>query len=76
VLIPFVIGVGLIFYNARSIAGWVLASGSLVALIFGVIASVSFGFQAMSAFDLIMILVLAVGGLGLFLRSLKAAPAS
>ena len=76
VLIPFMIGVALIFYNARNIAGWVLALGSLVALIFGVIASVSFGFQAMSAFDLIVILVLALGGLGLFLRSLKASPAN
>jgi len=76
VLIPFMFGVGLIFYNARSIAGWVLALGSLVALIFGVLASVSFGFRAMSAFDLIVILVLAVGGLGLFLRSLKASPAT
>lgn len=75
VLIPFMIGVGLIFYNARNLAGWLLAIGSLVALIFGVVASVSFGFQAMSAFDLIVILVLSVGGLGLFLRSLKASPA-
>lgn len=76
VLIPLIFGIGLIFYNARSIAGWVLALGALVALIFGVLASVSFGFRAMSAFDLIVILVLAVGGLGLFLRSLKAAPAA
>ena len=76
VLIQFMIAVGLIFYNARNIAGWVLALGSLVALIFGVIASVSFGFAAMSAFDLIVILVLSVGGLGLFLRSLRAAPAN
>lgn len=76
VLIPFVIGVALIFYNARGIAGWILAVGAMVALIFGVLASVSFGFHAMSAFDLIVILVLAVGGLGLFLRSLKELPAA
>ena len=74
VLSPFIFGLGLIFYNARSIAGWVLALGSLVALIFGVLASVSFGFRSMSAFDLIVILVLSAGGLGLFLRSLKASP--
>jgi hypothetical protein len=39
-----------------------------------VISSIQFHFKAMSAFDLIVILVLAFGGLGLFLRSLKAAP--
>ena len=75
-LIPMLIGIGMVFYNARSIAGWVLALGALVALVFGALASVSFGLRAMSAFDLIVILVLAVGGLGLFLRSLKASPAN
>lgn len=73
ILIPFIFGVGMIFYNARNWAGWVLAAGSLGAMIFGVIASLQFTIKTMSAFELIMILVLAVGGLGLFLRSLKNA---
>lgn len=70
-LIPFAIGVGLVFYNARNPLGWLLAGGALVALVFGVLASVSFSLRAMSAFDIIVILVLAIGGLGLFLRSLR-----
>ncbi len=73
VMIPFLIGVGIVFYNSRNPIGWVLACGSLVALIFGVIASIHFQFRGMSAFDLIVILVLAFGGLGLFLRSLRNA---
>ena len=72
VLIPFMTGIGMIFYNGKSIVGWLLAAGSLTALIFGVIASISFGFRSMTAFDLITILVLFAGGLGLFLRSLKS----
>lgn len=72
VMIPFMFGVGFIFYNAKNIIGWILAVGSLVALIFGVIASIRFTFHHMSAFDLIVILVLSVGGIGLFLRSLRA----
>ena len=71
ILIPFLFGVGIIFYNSRNYIGWGLAVGSLVALIFGVIASVSFNFRTMSAFDLIVILVLSFGGLGLFIRSLQ-----
>jgi len=71
IMIPFMFGVGFIFYNAKNWLGWLLASGSLVALVFGVISSIQFTFRSMSAFDLIVILVLAVGGLGLFLRSLK-----
>lgn len=46
--------------------------GSITALIFGIISSVRFSLRTMSSYDLIVILVLAIGGLGLFLRSLKA----
>ncbi|MFS1423885.1 hypothetical protein [Shewanella sp. 10N.286.48.B5] len=71
IMIPFMFGVGLMFYNAKNIFGWILTFGSLVALIFGVISSINFRFTHMSAFELIVILVLSVGGLGIFLRSLK-----
>jgi len=70
IMIPFIFGVGIIFYNSKNYLGWILAGGSLISLMFGVIASVNFSFARMSAFDLIVILVLAFGGLGLFLRSL------
>jgi hypothetical protein len=71
IMIPFIFGVGLIFYNSKNIVGWVLSLGSITALIFGVISSIRFSFRTMTSFDLIVILVLAIGGLGLFLRSLK-----
>jgi hypothetical protein len=34
VMIPFLFGVGIVFYDSRNKLGWVLAIGSLVALIF------------------------------------------
>lgn len=71
VLVPFIFGIGMVFYNARNPLGWILAIGGLVMLGFGVIASINFRFKSMSAFELITILVLLLGGLGLFLRSLK-----
>jgi len=72
IMIPFMFGVGLIFYNGRNYLGWILTLGSITALIFGVISSIRFSMRTMTSFDLIVILVLAIGGLGLFLRSLKA----
>jgi hypothetical protein len=72
IMFPFIFGVGLIFYNSKNILGWLLTIGSIAALIFGVIASIRFSFHSMSAFDLIIILILAMGGLGLFLRSLNS----
>ncbi len=71
VMLPFILGVGMIFYNSRNYLGWFLAAGSLIALVFGVISNIQFSMRSMSAFDLIIILVLSVGGLGIFLRSLQ-----
>ena len=71
IMIPFMFGIGMLFYNADNIFAWLLSVGSIAALIIGVISSIRFSFQRMSAFDLIVILVLALGGTGLFLRSLK-----
>jgi len=70
--LTFMFGIGIMFYDVRKWYGWLLAGGSLVALIFGVISSINFTFNRMSAFDLIVILVLAVGGLGLLLRSFRS----
>ena len=72
IFIPFMFGVGMIFYNAKNWFGWILAGAALVALVFGVIANMEVQLARMSAFDLIVILVLLVGGIGLFLRSLRA----
>ena len=73
ILIPLIFGIGVIFYDSRKWYGWLLSLGSLIALIFGVISSIHFRFRPMSVFDLIVILVLSFGGLGLFLRSLRSA---
>ena len=72
IMIPFIFGIGFIFYNSRNPIGWLLAIGSLVSMVFGVISTIQFSFRSMSAFDLIVILVLAAGGLGLFLNSLRS----
>ena len=72
IFVPFIFGVGLIFYNARNLIGWALSIGAITAMIFGVIASTQLQLRPMTAFELIVILILLVGGIGLFLRSLAA----
>ena len=71
VLIPFLLGVGLIFFNARNVWGWLCTAASVVMLIFGVLASLHFYLRPLSALELLMMLVLMGGGLGLFLSSLR-----
>lgn len=74
IMIPFMIGVGMVFYSARSLLGWILAGGSLLALLAGIIASLRFRMWNLSAFDLLVILVLIAGGAGLLLSSLRSLP--
>lgn len=71
ILIPLVIGITMVFYNARNLAGWLVSITSFAAMVFGVISSVSLSMRTMSAFDLLIILTLAFGGLGMFLSSLR-----
>ncbi len=71
VLVPFIFGIGFIFYNSKNILGWILSISSFVMLGFGIISSIKFHMRSMSAFELIMILTLLIGGIGLFLSSLK-----
>lgn len=71
ILIPFIIGVGLVFYNRKNIIGWILTVGSVFFLIIGIIVSLRFVFRPMNAFSILMLLVLIFGGIGLFLGSLR-----
>jgi hypothetical protein len=72
VLIPLIFGIGFVFYNAKNPIGRVLSVISILLLGFGVITSIQFRMRQMSAFELIMILILLVGGVGLFLSSLRS----
>jgi hypothetical protein len=72
ILIPLVFGIGMIFYNCGSVLGWALAIGSLAALVAGVLMNLDITIRTMTLFDLITILVLFIGGIGLFLRSLRS----
>lgn len=70
-LIPLVIGIGLLFFNGKSIAGWLLAGGGAVIIFVGILANLSIFFLPTSLFNTIVMLTLFAGGLGLMARSFK-----
>jgi len=72
VLLPFIFGIGMVFYNCKNAVGWILVGASIVMLVFGVITSLNFRMMHLSAFMLLSILILMIGGLGLFLSSLRS----
>jgi hypothetical protein len=70
-LIPFIIGIGLLFFNGKSIAGWLLAGGGAVIIFVGIIANLEIYFTQTSLFNVILMLILFAGGLGLMARAVK-----
>jgi len=71
-LVPLIFGILLLFFNGRSIAGWLLLFVGLVLILAGIILNLQIYFQHTSLFELIVMLVLLFGGLGLLARSFRA----
>jgi hypothetical protein len=70
-LLPLVIGIGLLFFNSKSIAGWLLAGGGAVIIFVGILTNLQMYFQQTSLFNTIVMLTLFAAGLGLMARALK-----
>jgi hypothetical protein len=71
-LIPFLLGLGVLFFDGRSILGWVLAGGGLLVIFAGIIASLSIAFEPTSLFATLVIFGLMAAGAGLMARALRA----
>jgi hypothetical protein len=74
-LIPMLFGVGLLFWNGKSVIGWLLTIAGALFIFGGVLANMHIYFRPTSLFHTVVMLVLLVGGLGLIARALQAQPA-
>ena len=73
-LLPLLIGIGVLFYNGRSIAGWFLTGAGAVIILAGILSNLNIYFQTTSLFDTLVMLGLLAGGVGLVARSLREVP--
>lgn len=71
-LIPLVLGIGLLFFNGRSVAGWLLTFAGAIIIFVGILTHLDIYFQQTSLFNMLLMLVLLAGGIGLVARSLRA----
>ncbi len=71
-LLPLIFGIGLLFFNGKSIIGWILLSVGIVIIFTAIIMNLQIYFQSTSLFNTIAILVLLFGGIGLIARSLRS----
>ncbi len=71
-LLPFILGVGMLFFDGRSVFGWLLVIAGLVIIFAGVIVNLRVYFLSTSLFNTLLMLVLLFGGIGLIARSLRS----
>ncbi|MGK2856740.1 MAG: hypothetical protein ACSLFQ_05980 [Thermoanaerobaculia bacterium] len=71
-LVPIAVGIGMLAFNGKSIAGWLLTMGGAVIIVAGVIMRLDIYFRPTSLFNTIFMLALLAGGIGLVARSLRA----
>jgi hypothetical protein len=71
-LIPLVLGIGLLFFNGRSIIGWLLTFAGAIIIFVGILTNLDIYFRPTSLFNTILMLTLLAGGIGLVARSLRA----
>ncbi len=71
-LLPLIIGIGIIFFNGRSIIGWLLVFIGSVIILSGIIMNLQIFFEPTSLFNTIIMLILFAGGIGLIVKSIRA----
>jgi uncharacterized protein len=69
-LIPLIFGIGFVFFNGKSIIGWLLVFTGSVIIISGILMNLNIYFQSTSLFNTIVMLILFAGGIGLIARSI------
>jgi predicted membrane channel-forming protein YqfA (hemolysin III family) len=70
-LLPLVIGIAMLFFNGRSIAGWLLSIAGAVIIFVGILTNMEIYFRPTSLFNTVIMLVLLAGGIGLIARAVR-----
>ncbi len=70
-LLPFVVGIAFLFFDGRSVVGWVLTIAGAVIIFVGILMHMDMYFRPTSLFNTLLMLVLLLGGIGLVARSLR-----
>jgi len=73
-LFPLLVGIGVLFYNGRSVPGWLLTGAGALIVVVGIVSNLRIYFQPSSLFDTLIMLGLLAGGIGVVARSLRTIP--
>ena len=71
-LLPLLAGIAFLFFDGKSMLGWLLTVAGAVVILAGVLMHMDIYFRQTSLFNTIVMLGLLFGGVGLVARSLRA----
>jgi len=71
-LLPVLAGIAFLFFDGRSVVGWLLTAAGAVIILAGVLMHMDIYFRQTSLFNTLVMLGLLFGGLGLVARSLRS----
>ena len=71
-LLPLLAGIGILFYNGKSVVGWLLTSAGAAIILASILMHMDIYFRQTTLFNTIAMLMLLFGGLGLVARSLRS----
>jgi hypothetical protein len=72
-LIPFILGIGMLFFDSQSKAGFILLFLGVLIIAAGILMNLNIYFQPTSLFNTLMMIGMTAAGVGLVLRALKSA---
>jgi hypothetical protein len=69
-LVPMLLGTGILFFNGKSVIGWILTILGFGIILAGILVNLDIYFTPTSLYNTLLMLILLAGGLGLIARSL------
>jgi uncharacterized protein len=72
-MLPLLVGVAFLFYNGKSIVGWLLTVVGAAIILASILMNMDIYFRQTTLFNTLVMLGLLFAGLGLIARSLRAA---
>ena len=73
-MLPLLIGIGFLFFDGKSIVGWVLSVGGALIILAAILMSLSIHWEQTSLFNTLLMFGMLAAGMGLVVRSLRAYP--
>ena len=70
-LLPLIGGIGVLFFNGRSMLGWLLTVGGIAVILVGVLLNMDIYFRPTTLWETILMFGLIGGGIGVFARGLR-----